>query len=69
LLSELLGEDLIVPVADDPVRDGPRPSTDGTAAGTARLPYQPPRLDIFSDLSPLLANDPPVQIPPLRAYD
>lgn len=69
LLGELLREDLVVPVASAPTQGGPQPSTAGPATGTALLPYQPPRLDIFSDLSPLLANDPPTLIPPLHAHD
>ena len=63
LLSELLREDLIVPLAAEHVPASPHAGTSEPL--NARQPYQPPVLDIFSDLSPLLANDPPVLIPPL----
>jgi hypothetical protein len=70
LLGELVREELIVPAAADPAQDRLPPSaTESGTATTARLPYQPPQLDIFSDLSPLLANDPPVLIRPLSAHD
>jgi hypothetical protein len=62
LLTELLAEGLILA---QPAGQSPAEVPDPLATsvpGDTRQPYQPPVLDIFRDLSPLLADDPPVLI-------
>ena len=56
LAGELLDEGLIVPL--DGQAPGPPPTLPRRAE--ARLPYTPPTLDIYRDVSDLLAIDPPM---------
>lgn len=53
LIAELLGDQLITP-ASEPVSAPAAPATPAQ-----RLPYVPPRLDIYRDMGNLLALDPP----------
>jgi hypothetical protein len=56
LAGELLDEGLIVPL--DAQAAGPPPALPRRAE--VRLPYMPPTLDVFRDVSDLLAIDPPM---------
>lgn len=64
LLAELAREALVVPGTDDGAPGHPAPTPSTGTAPRARQPYESPLLEIFAGLSPLLANDPPMLIPP-----
>jgi hypothetical protein len=54
LVADLLREDVIEPF------DGrPAPTQSAPATPAARLPYEPPALNIYRDMGDLLALDPP----------
>lgn len=53
LVAELIEEELLVPAPE--ARPEPRDATDGDP-----LPYGPPELNIYRDMSVLLALDPPM---------
>ena len=55
LAGELIQEDLVI-VSDEPASPAERQES---VAGR-RLPYEPPRLNIYRDMSDLLALDPPM---------
>jgi hypothetical protein len=55
LAAQLVEEGIVQPTDDDP-SPLDRPGADGRT----RLPYDPPRLEIFRDIGHLLALDPPM---------
>lgn len=57
LCAELVEQQLLLPVDS---AGAPEPSPAQTAPANGRLPYDVPRLQIFTDMADLLAFDPPL---------